>query len=89
MLDPLKPLLRGYGSRSIRCNECRKSFLPHPRLKSRQKTCTQKEYQLAYRARYRKKYRRTNLQAEEDYREKTKSNRRSDFWKTYREKHRG
>lgn len=87
MVDPSKAAARGFGSRCIRCIECKKSFRPSPRLKSRQRTCTERACQLSYRARYRRQYRRENFGAEEEYREKTKSNRSPDFWKKYRQDH--
>ena len=87
MLDPSNAVLDGFGSRCIRCLECKKSFRPNPRLKSRQKTCAQRACQLSYRARYRKNYRRENFKIEKEYRAKTKSNRPADFWKHYRKDH--
>jgi hypothetical protein len=87
MLDPSEAVFREFGSRCIRCAECKKSFRPHPRLKARQKTCTQRACQLAYRARYRKQYRRENAETEKDSQEKVKSNRASGFWKSYRKSH--
>lgn len=87
MLDPSQEVFRGFGSRRLRCVECKKYFSPHPRLKNRQKTCTQSACLLAYRARYRRQYRRENFQAEKDCREKIKSGRPKNFWKTYRKVH--
>ena len=84
MLDPSKVVSKGFCLR--RCLECKKSFRPHPRLKARQKTCTQRACQLSHHARYRKRYRRDNLQAEIDSQEKTKSNRSATFWREYRAK---
>ena len=87
MLDSSKSLFKGYSARTVRCTVCRKPFLPHPRLKSRQKTCTEKRCQLAHRSRYRKSYRRLNPQGEVEYQDKTKLNRSPTFWKTYRLNH--
>ena len=87
MVDPLTAAARGFDSRRIRCFECKKHFLPSPRLKSRQRTCTERSCQLSYRARYRRQYRRKNSGAEEGYREKSQSNRPPDFWKKYRVAH--
>ena len=86
MPDPSKVASKGWGSRLSRCLECKKLFCPHPRLKVRQKTCTQRACRLAYRARYRRLYRRNNLQSESDSQEKTKSNQVPSFWKNYRAK---
>jgi hypothetical protein len=87
MVDPSKARALGFASRCNRCFECKKSFLPSPRLKSRQKTCRERACQLAYRARYRRQYRRKNFEAEEDSRKKTKASRSSNFWKEYRKSH--
>ena len=88
MLDPSKEVFRGFGRRCrLRCLECKKLFLSHPRLKGRQKTCTESACQRAYRARYRRQYRRENFQAEKDCQEKVKSWRPPGFWKSYRQSH--
>lgn len=87
MPDPSKVLSRGSFSRCSCCSVCKKSFRPHPRLKARQKTCTQKTWQLAHRAHYRKQYRRENAEAEIDCQEKAVSNRAPGFWKSYRKNH--
>jgi len=70
-----------------RCSECKRSFLPSPRLKARQKTCGEKACQLSHRARYRRGYRRADPSAENEYRKKVKEERSKDFWKKYRREH--
>ena len=69
------------------CSVCKKSFRPHPRLGSRQKTCRESKCQLSYRAQYRRSYRKSNRQAEEDCQAKQRAARGSLFWKAYREAH--
>ena len=87
MLDPVKAMPKGFGSRCIRCCECKKYFRPHPRLKARQKTCMEHSCQRAYRARYRKQYRRKNIEGEQDSQAKAKESRQPDYWKCYRKSH--
>lgn len=73
--------------RCSRCSECKKSFLPSPRLKARQKTCGEKACQLKHRARYRRRYRCADPESEKEYRNKVKANRPPGFWGKYRRDH--
>ena len=84
MLDPQKSLPGILKPRRSRCSECKKSFRPNPRLKTRQKTCVERSCQLKHRARYRKRYRGANSGPEKEYRDKAKANRPAHFWKNYR-----
>ena len=74
-------------ARTSRCCECRKSFLPNPRLKERQKTCIERACQLKHRARYRKRYRQKNSAPEREYADKAQAARPAGYWKDYRKNH--
>lgn len=87
MLDPATALPGIFKPRCSRCSECKKSFRPNPRLKSRQKTCVERACQLNHRARYRKRYRGENIVAEREYQDKAKASRPAQFWKDYRKSH--
>jgi len=84
MLDPSTKTSGVTSPRCSRCSECKKSFRPHPRLKSRQKTCGQKVCQLKQRARYRRSYRLEHPGPDKEYADKAKTNRPKNYWKNYR-----
>lgn len=86
MRNPELPLPGILHPKRACCSECKQTFLPHPRLKLRQKTCTLRACQLKHRARYRKRYRGENPGTEKEYRDKVKANRPASFWKQYRKK---
>ena len=75
------------GLRHFRCSECKRSFVPNPRLKVRQKTCGAQACKRKHRARYRRRYRSSDPAAEKESREKVKAKRPADFWKKYRAEH--
>ena len=87
MPAPPRECAGGFGPRFGRCAECKQSFRPNPRLKSRQETCGKKECQLKHRARYRRRYRAVYAAADQEYADKAKANRPGDFWKNYRKSH--
>ena len=89
MENPTTEVPVGSNPRCSRCSECKESFRPNLRLKTRQKTCCKRECQLKQRARYRQQYRRKNLGSEQEYSDKAKENRPFNFWKTYRKNHPG
>jgi hypothetical protein len=75
------------SSQGSRCSECKKRFIPSPRLKQRQKTCTEVICQRKHRSRYQRRYRSKNPEVEQESRRKIKEKRSKDFWKNYRKSH--
>ena len=85
MPGPERAVPRALRPVRLQCAVCKKSFRPHPRLRERQKTCSESACRRRHRARYQRQYRCVNPGLDRDYR--AKAGLPSNFWKAYRLAH--